>query len=338
MAVRGVFGGSVGDTGTSAYVDRMRGPGRPARGWRRLLARDPGEADLARRRFRLGSGPAQAAIEAAERAYVSGFNAALAGEPGTIEALPPDRRPFAYEGAGAACTVLDLLTLARGRRLRDLLDGPAGRHSYAVHLGAGRGYALLRLRPLRGASRAHPLLRWLAVDGYGFQRGLDGTDRMVGERTMPDLLTRAHCATFDQGLGRLLWYHDGAAPDGVAAAIAGYPAGRRADLWSGVGFAATHIGGAEPAELARLAEHAGADGFRAHLAQGCAFAAAARAQAGSLPGHVARAAPVLAGAAADEAASWADRALLALGHDPRTHDDFRAWQADTRRSWSRRRR
>ncbi|MFG3440310.1 DUF1702 family protein [Nonomuraea sp. NPDC047897] len=336
----------MGETGTSSYVDRVRRLGGPARGWRGLLARDPGEADLARRRFRLGTGPSQAAIETAERAYVSGFNAALTGEPGTIEEMPPDRRPFAYEGAGAACTVLDLLTLARGRRLRDLLGGPAGRHAHAVHLGAGRGYALLRLRPLRGAGRAHPLLRWLAVDGYGFQRGLDGADRMVGERTMPDLLTRAHCATFDQGLGRLLWYHDGACPDGVAAAIAGYPAGRRADLWSGVGFAATHTGGAEPEELSVLAERAGADGFRAHLAQGCAFAAAARVQAGPLDGphdgpldgHVARAAPVLAGVAADEAAAWADRALLALGHDPRTHDDFLTWQADIRRFWSRRRR
>ncbi|MDF2705104.1 MAG: hypothetical protein K0R62_756 [Nonomuraea muscovyensis] len=339
MAVRGVFGGSVGDTDTSSYVDRVRRSGGPARGWRRLLARDPGEADLARRRFRLGPGPAQAAFETAERAYVSGFNAALTGGPDAIDAIdamPPERQPFAYEGTGAACTVLDLLTLARGRRLRELLDGPAGRHSHAVHLGAGRGYALLRLRPVRGAGRAHPLLRWLAVDGYGFQRSLDGTDRMVGERTMPDLLTRAHCATFDQGLGRLLWYHDGACPDGVAAAIAGYPAGRRADLWSGVGFAATHTGGAEPDELARLAEHAGAEGFRAHLAQGCAFAAAARVQAGPLPGQVARAVPVLAGATADEAASWADRALLALGHDPHTHDDFLTWQADTRRSWSRR--
>ncbi|WP_113699353.1 DUF1702 family protein, partial [Nonomuraea lactucae] len=255
----------MGDTGTTSYVGC---------GWRRLLARDEGDADLGRRRFRLRRGPSRAAIETAEKSYVLGFNAALARELGRIEEMPPERRPFAYEGAGAACTVLDLLSLARGRRLRELLDGPGGRHSHAVHLGAGRGYALLRLCPLRGAGRAHPLLRWLAVDGYGFQRGLEHTDRMVGERTMPDLLTRAHCATFDQGLGRLLWYHDCASPDDVAAAIAAYPAGRRADLWSGVGFAATHTGGAEADELGRLAEHAGADGFRAYLAQGCALASA----------------------------------------------------------------
>lgn len=319
--------------GTTPYVDHLP----PCRGWRRLLARGAGEADLGRRRFRLRPGLAGAAVEGAERAYVAGFNAVLADEPGTIETLPAERRPLAYEGAGAACAALDLLTLSRGRRLRELLAGPAGLHSHVVHLGAGRGYALLRVRPVRGAWRAHPLLRWLAVDGYGFQRSLDGADRMVGERTMPDLLTRAHCATFDQGLGRLLWYHECASPDAVADGLAGFPALRRADLWSGVGFAATHTGGADADELGRLADHAGADGYRAHLAQGCAFAAAARIQAGHVPGHVAGAVPILAGAAVDEAASWADRALLALGHDPHTHDDFQTWQADTRRAWSRRR-
>ncbi|NUP83346.1 MAG: DUF1702 family protein [Nonomuraea sp.] len=300
--------------------------------------KDPSESDLGRRRFRLRGGATRAVFADSEKSYVFGFNAVMSREVEKIEELPLEQRPFGHEGAAAACTVLDLLTLTRGRRLHELLAGPAQHHRHAAYVGAGRAYALLRMRPVRGARRAHPLLRWLAVDGFGFQWSLSRADRMVGRRSMPDLLTRAHCAVFDQGLGRLLWYHDCAAPDDVAARIGGFPAGRRADLWSGVGFAAAYTGGAESEELRWLTEQAGADGFRSHLAQGCAFAVAARLRSGMLPGHTAQAVPILADAEPEQAAAWTDQALIDLGHDAHTHADFQRWQAQTRRSWTRRHR
>ncbi|MCK2212890.1 DUF1702 family protein [Actinomadura sp. ATCC 31491] len=330
----------MGDTGTTSFLDQagIEPTLRPAKRLRRFLTKDPLESDLSRRRFRLRPGPARTVFSEAEKSYVFGFNAVMSEEVEKVEEIPADRRSFAYEGAAAASTILDLLTLSRGRRLHELLAGPARHHRHAAYLGAGRGYALLRLRPVRGARQTHPLLRWLAVDGFGFQQGLVRTDRMVGERTMPDLLTRAHCAVFDQGLGRLLWYHDGAAPDDVAARIGGFAAGRRADLWSGVGFAAAYTGGAEPDELWWLTEHAAADGFRAHLAQGCVFAVAARLRSGPLPEHTEQAVSVLAGADAEEVASWTDQTLIELGHEARTHDDFRGWQSRIRQSWARSRR
>lgn len=334
----------MGDTGTTSFLDQVRThpAAEPqvsrARGLRRFLAKDPLESDLGRRRFRSRGGPSRRVFTKAESSYVFGYNAVMSRETEKIEEIPHEQRPFGYEGAAAACTVLDLLTLTRGRRLHELLAGPAQHHRHAAYLGAGRGYALVRLRPVWGARRAHPLLRWLAVDGFGFQLALTRTDRLVGERTMPDLLTRAHCAVFDQGLGRLLWYHDGASPDDAATRIGGFPAPRRADLWSGVGFAATYTGGAEADELWWLTEHAGADGFRAYLAQGCAFAVAARLRSGELPAQVARAVPILAGTDPEEAAAWTDQALIALGHEAHTHEDFQRWQSQIRRSWSRRHR
>jgi enediyne biosynthesis protein E3 len=122
----------------------------------------------------------------------------------------------------------------------------------------------------------------------------------------------------------------------VAARIASYPAVRRAALWVGVGFAAAYTGGAEADELWWLTDHAGADGHRPHLAQGCAFAVAARTQAGPLPDHVAQAVPILTGGEPDEATAWTDVALTLLGEDPHTHEDYLAWQAHTRRLWARR--
>lgn len=328
----------MGDTGTTSFLERVGTEPvvGPARGWRRLLSKDPGESDLSRRRFRLTRPASRAIVERAERSYISGFNAVVTRQAERIEDLSRDQRAFAYEGAGAACAMLDLLTLARGRRLRELLTGPAAGHAFSVHLGAGRGYAMLRLRPVRGARGAHPLLRWLALDGFGFQWSLARADRMVGERAMPDLLSRAHCALFDQGLGRLLWYHDCASPDDVAARVAAYPVSRRAALWSGVGYAATCTGGAEADELWWLTEHAGADGFRSHLAQGSAFAVAARAQAGAVPDHAAQAAPILTGGTPEDAVGWTEQALRFLGDDPDGHHEFLAWQAHTRRLWLRR--
>lgn len=304
------------------------------RGLRRLLALEPAEAELARHRFRLRPGPARVILEGAEKSYIFGFNCALAGDTGMIEGVAPDQRGFACEGAAAASVLLDLATPARGRRLNELLAGPAKCHPHAVHLGAGRAYARFPLR--RGFSRLHPLLRWVALDGYGFQRALSQADRTVGRRVMPSLRTRAECAIADQGLGRLLWFHECAAPEDVASRIWSFPATRRGDLWSGAAFAATSVGGADSDELCSLAFHASADGFRAHLAQGSAFAAAAMLRSGHLPAHAAQAVQLLAGTEADDAAARVDRALIALGHDPRTAEDYLSWRAHTRKAFTRR--
>jgi enediyne biosynthesis protein E3 len=327
----------VGDTDTTAFINKVPTLA-PVRGLWRFLEKAPQESDLGRRRFRLRAGPAPRILQSAENSYIFGFNATLSREIVKIGEMPVEQQVFGFEGAAAAATMMDLLTLTRGRRLHELLAGPASSHLHAAHLGAGRAHALLKFPPTWGLRRAHPLLRWLALDGYGFQWSMAKADRMVGERAMPELALRTHCAIFDQGLGRLLWYHDCAAPGDVAARIATYPSCRRTDLWSGVGFAAAYTGGAGPDELEELNSHAGADGYRPHLAQGAAFAATAWVNTGALPRHVEVALPLLAGADVEEACGWTDTALTSLGHDPHTHDDFLSWGAQTRRAWARRHR
>jgi hypothetical protein len=308
----------------------------PSRGFARWLRQDLSQVDFAPRRFRLCPAAARERFESALRSSLFGFNAAILRQIPIIEEIPPNLRGFAYEGAGAACTILDLLTLTGGRRVRDLLAGPASRYPLLVHTGIGAGFARLSIRPMWGIRRAHPLYRWLAFDGYGFHQGFQHPDRLIGRRHATSLMDRTRLAVCDQGLGRLLWFHDGASPDDVATRIAEFPAGRRADLWTGVGLAATYTGGAEPDALHRLAAHAVADGYQAHLAQGSAFACAARVLAGIVPDHTVMAAPVLCGVEADEACAWTDAALIPLGHDPRTGDDYQAWRAGVRRSWARR--
>lgn len=323
----------------NTVVDRSRH--RVAVSARRVAAaalwQPPSQVDFAARRFRLGTEPARHTLESAGRSFLDGFNATVStASPDElaeiIEQLEPTARGFAYEGAGMACGVLDLLTLSGGDRLRTLLAGPARDYPHLVHVGVGWAYARLRLRPWWGIRAGDPLLRWLGWDGYGFHQGFFHTHRVIGLRRVETGLTAVQRAIRDQGLGRALWFHECADVDAAARQIAQYPPARRGDLWSGVGLAATYAGAAGPAELERLVGHAGA--HRADLAQGSAFACAARHRSGIHPPHTVLAAPVLTGVSLATAADWTDQALAALGPHPGTAEDYQRWRAGIRGLWA----
>ena len=304
-----------------------------------VLRQDLDQVNLGRRRFRLRPGIARHALESAGRSFLEGFNALLAGSADerwvdTVDAIDPELRGFAYEGAGMAATVLDLLTLSPGRRLNELLSGPAQAYPHLVHVGAGWAYARLRLRPWWGRRPRDPLLGWLAWDGFGFHQGFFHADQVVGAQRVERRLGSGARPVRDEGLGRSLWFHECADPDGVALRIGEFPPARHDDLWSGIGLAATYAGGAEPDELERLVAVAG--NYCADLAQGCAFACKARCLSAVVPAHTEKAAAVLAGVTAAEAAAWTDRAQAALGPDPRTAEHYHQWRAQIRELWSQR--
>ncbi|MFI7052932.1 DUF1702 family protein [Streptosporangium canum] len=306
------------------------------RGLPGLFWKDLAQVDFGPRRFRLG--PARERLETVSQSFLTGFNAVIAGETGRIDDIHEELRGFAYEGAGMACTTLDVLTITGGRRLRDLLSGQGMRYPHMIHMGAGWAYARLHMRPMWGIRSVHPLLRWLAFDGFGFHQGFFATDRTVGRQRSAGLMDRTRRAIFDQGLGRMLWFHECAGVDDVILRIAEFPPGRRADLWSGVGLAATYTGGASAAELERLSVTAAEDGFRAHLVQGSAFACASRLISGIVPEHTVAATPALCGVEVDEAGGWTDTALIALGHNAHSGDHYQAWRAGIRKAWARRNR
>lgn len=303
------------------------------------LRQDFDQVDFGRRRFRLRSGAARHALQSAGWSFLEGFNAfvAVSGDDGWVadlDAMDPELRGFAFEGAGMACAVLDVLTLSRGRRMDELLAGPAQDYPHMVHVGAGWAYARLRLRPWWGIRSPDSLLRWLAWDGFGFHQGFFLADRVVGGQRVERGLTSGQRAIRDQGLGRSLWFHECADPDGVALRIGEFSPARHANLWSGIGLAATYAGAAEPDELERLVALAGE--HHAELAQGCAFACKARHVSAVVPAHTEKAAAVLAGVASGEAAAWTDQAQAALGSAPHTAGHYHQWRAGIRRLWSQR--
>jgi hypothetical protein len=299
---------------------------------RRLLGIPLEEASVARRGFAVRDPRVGERLEAIGATFIGGYHAALESRDerdlgARLEETDAERRGFAFEGAAMALLLLDALTpWARGR-WRRFANGPGARHIYMVHVGAGWALARLPGGFRRSWLPFDPLLSWLAYDGYGFHEGYFHRERRVLEHAVPAPLEGYALRAFDQGLGRSLWFGEGADPDRIAAAISAFSPERRADLWSGAGLAAAYAGGVEGAALESLRRLAGA--FAPHVAQGAAFAAKARERAGNPAPHTALACGTLCGIEAGEAARVTDDALDALPSDGAT-PAFEIWRARVR--------
>lgn len=277
------------------------------------------EVSFAGRGFPVTPSPATTRLEAIPQTVVCGFEWGIdARDQWEVERrlnmVDPELRGFAYEGVTMAFTIRDVMRPGRGRRTRDLLLGPGQPHIFLAYIGIG--FAMARLpRPLwkkvmpdLTGSAFYPTMSWLAVDGYGFDKAYFHTRRWVDEQQVPsrypwegspDYFPRA----VDQGIGRALWFIHGAQAPDVAAAVERFAGHRRADLWSGVGLAASFAGGCTPDGLATLLRAAGE--HRPELAQGVVFAVTARHIAGAVPEHTEVAASALTGLSVDDAVALA---------------------------------
>jgi enediyne biosynthesis protein E2 len=309
---------------------------------RRVLAPALSDVGFAGRAFPVRPSARTQRLEAIPQAVVTGFEWGLDTDRLTeleqrLALLEPGLRGFGYEGATMAAVVRDALGGFRGDRTLALLRGPARPHVLLAYIGVG--FAMARLpRPLWPKVLPdlpdvphHRALSWLAVDGYAFDRAYFDTRRWVTDRHVPrahpwqgrpDYFPRAA----DQGVGRALWFVHGADPGEVAAAVARYPERRRADLWAGVGLAATVAGGADADGLARLRTAAGA--HDRELGLGAVFAATARTAAGHVPPHTAVGTAVLAGLGVADAVALGER--TAVDDDSAAAPAYERWRAAIR--------
>lgn len=238
-----------------------------------------------------------------------------------LEAISPELRGFGYEGAGMGLMQLDCM-LPWKKRLAPFLAGPAARYAYPVYVGAGLALARLKKRPEEFLGQFDPVLGWYVVDGYGFRYGIFARQNSIIKQEYPEHLSATAYHAFDQGMGRSLWFANGAEPARIAALITPFPASRQADLWSGVGFACSYAGGAERTTVEELLEIASS--YRHQLALGAALGAKGRQKAGNLVPHTDLACEVFCGLSAHEAAAKTDIALQDL---PTTGPDsaFTVW-------------
>jgi hypothetical protein len=241
-------------------------------------------------------------------------------------------RGFAYEGCAMGVAVTDSVSL-RPRRVRDYLAGPAAEHHYMAHIGIGWALGRIPRMRWRAVLPPDPIQRWLVLDGLGFHQAFFSTEKYVTARWRPQRYRAwpgdqayAHRAV-DQGIGRALWFVNGAQPQAVAACIGGFPAGRRADLWSGAGLASVYAGGVDASGLAMLRELAGK--HRPHLSQGAVFAAKTRHMTNLVTPHTELAVKTHCEMTVAEAAALMDQTRVDLPPDGAS-PAFEVWRSRIR--------
>lgn len=270
------------------------------------------ETTFAQRGFSSSDRRSQQRLEQIGQTFLFGYHAALMDDRPEVIADQIDQVDiefcgFAFEGAAMGLTLLDVLTPWRRNRLQEFLQGSGSNHLYMVHVGVGWVLARLHLPIYRSLQQLDPLLGWLAIDGYGFHEGYFHWRHTVAKQVIPKQFSGYARRAFDQGLGRSLWFVEGANVTQIPVTIAAFPRTRQADLWSGVGLACTYAGGADRTAIATLMQSAGI--YQPQLAQGAVFAAKARARAVTPSANTEIACELLCGCSADAAAAISDQAL-----------------------------
>lgn len=316
---------------------------------RRILTPSMSETKPSVRAFHEKTAESTELLETIGRMFVTGYGYAaesrrpLDVEP-LLEELPVRFRGFAYEGAAMGFAVRDGLPLGGRGGVRQFLTGRAAAHDYMVYVGVG--WALARVPRFRWramtASVTDDLLRWLVLDGYGFHQAYFRPDEYVHghhrEASFPwpaDGPQWYADRVIDQGIGRALWFVAGTDPTVVADLIDKFPESRHADLYSGAGLAATYAGGVDEDELRAFWDRAGE--HRPHVAQGSAFGAGARVQAGLVVPHNELATRVFWGMGVEETndVSARHRPLGPVGGDVPAYEVWRRRIADEFRALGR---
>lgn len=298
---------------------------------RRLFSISPAETSFSKRGFRYDTGDLRERLEEVGRCFVFGYHTALGEdrpEPlaEKLEAVALEFRGFSYEGAAMGLAILDALTPWRRGRLTAFLRGPADAHVYIAVIGSGWALARLPFPIERLRVRFDPILDWLVFDGYGFHQGYFHWQRAIVGHEVPRRVSGYALRVFDHGVGRSLWFVEGAGVERIAARVQAFPARRQADIWSGVGLACAYAGGVPRATVEDLKTAAGV--HAPHLAQGAAFAAKSRTRAGNLVPHTELACQVLCGMGAVEASAVTDEVRVEPSEDAPDHGipAFEIWR------------
>jgi enediyne biosynthesis protein E3 len=299
---------------------------------RRILTPNLSATKLEVRGFHEKDAASKLLLETIGATFLTGYGAAVETRTAAeceqqLERISPQFRGFGYEGAAMGYAVLDGLPVGGSKHVARFLAGRGSQHAYMAYIGVG--WAMARLPRFRWSriTVADPLMRWLVLDGFGFHQAYFRTDSYVTRQYQePEFPWPAEGQQWyanhaiDQGIGRALWFVGGTEAELVASMIEKFPDSRQPDLWSGAGLAATYAGGAGEQELIAFAERAGR--YRPQVAQGSAFAATARVEAGLVTAHTGVATQVFWGMTPQEASE------VSIGRRPEGHavEDLPAYE------------
>jgi enediyne biosynthesis protein E3 len=299
----------------------------------RIFLPDQAEATFERRGFSAPDATRQANIEKVGHKFLEGFEYGMAGQyladiESSLEMVEPGFRGFSYEGCAMALAIRDGVRPVGQHWVRDLLASRGANHVYMAYIGVGWAMARLPKVRWRAIEPHDPLLRWLALDGYGFHQAYFHTKEYVWNHhqgRIPGWEPAAYAnRVVDQGIGRALWFVNGSDVQGLATTIEGFAQSRRGDLWSGAGLASVYASGADAGDLSDMVRLAGP--YRSNAAQGAAFAAKARLLAGLVMPSTELGVKVHCDMSVEEAAAVTDEALDGLPAEDTDVPRFEIWR------------
>ena len=276
------------------------------------------ETRFVKRGFRLTEPDTINHLEKIGTSFLDGYHSALFANDlmdleNKLENMEAPYRGFSFEGAAMSLALLDQLSALKKNRVSDFLQGAADKHIYMVHVGVGWALARLwwtRHRILQSISNLDSLLKWLAIDGFGFHEGYFSPLRYFNSKISLNWLPEYAQRAFAQGLGRSLWFVEGASVEHISRTISRMPEKMRADLWSGIGLACAYAGGAEVEAVEKLKTLS--QSYLPFVAQGVAFAAKTRLRAENPAVHTETACQIICGLSINEAAFLTDTMLKNL--------------------------
>lgn len=316
----------------------MAAPGTTGHFWARLRARvlgvAPQEALFSYRGFSPAASARQAALEHIGSTFLEGYNCAvrtcdMEAVAGAARAFDTQDCGFFFEGAAMGFAILDILAPRRLQLFAQFIRGVGRPHIYMAYVGAGLAFARTSQRLQWRLGPLDPMLAPLMVDGFGFHAGYFHHRWSVECQARPRGLRTGDYASFDQGLGRAIWFVAGADVERAAAMVHAFQEQRWPDLWSGVGLAATYAGSVEAGMITQLRQNARA--LWAHVAQGSAFAVTARARAATPAAHSDMACNILCRSGSSVVVRMVNAARMrVLSRRIPSQSAYEAWRAEVR--------
>jgi hypothetical protein len=190
-----------------------------------------------------------------------------------LKNIESEFRAVAYEGVAMNLALKNIQD-------RALMDWRAfarrSEPAYVPHIHVGLGWAIAKqkLSSLVFLDSLKPSLMFRVLDGHGYYDGIFRQVQTINSQSRPASIELYYHASYDQGVGRSLWYAAGGHVDRVAKAVSAFSTERHSALWRGVGIAAAFVGGCDESKLYSLLESA--SNHSKHLGFGAAMAVKAR--------------------------------------------------------------
>jgi hypothetical protein len=222
-----------------------------------------------------------------------------------LDAEPPEFRSVAYEGASFEIALKDLKEHSLDQWI-EFREACGTKHTFHIDIGLGWAFAKAGVFPDSLLSSMQQAVKWMVFDGIGYYYALFKGRTTLKAKIIPPEINGESLNSFDQGVGRRLWYMARGNTNEVNALVAGFPEGRHPDLFRGIGIACGYVGGNKENDLKDLLEISGS--CHKQLQTGIVLAAISRIASNSVNEDIDRACRIICNKSVIESTSLINKA------------------------------